>query len=73
MLRTTDERGDSGNERQHSRNVLSFPAWLLSRFMENVRAHSDRKVQALVLMVSEIPGLGLLEQPGPSLSESQTQ
>lgn len=41
--------------------------------MESVRAHPDRKSQALVLMVSEMPCLGLLEKPGPFLSESQTQ
>lgn len=41
--------------------------------MENVRTHTDRKAQALVLMVSEVACLGLLEKPGPSLSESQTQ
>lgn len=41
----------------------SFPAQLPSRFVENVRAHSDRKSQALILMVVE-------ENPGPSLPES---
>lgn len=66
-------RGTPGHERQHSYYVPSFPTWLLSRFMENVRAHSDRKSQALVLVVSEVPCPGLLAKPGPSLSESQTQ
>lgn len=41
--------------------------------MENVRAHLDRKAQALVLVVSDVLCLGLLEKPGPSLPGSQTQ
>lgn len=41
----------------------SFPAQLPIRFVENVRAHSVRRSQALILMVVE-------ENPGPSLPES---